>query len=95
VLWGIAQPVAVSTDVHQHTWWLHAGGEDLPDPYGRRIASGHPRWGAYVVRIQLSGRPPGPLPGVVAGASPAYDVRERGGAVVAIEIAPGGADFLV
>jgi hypothetical protein len=87
-LWGIDRPVAVSTDVHQHSWWLLVAGEPLPDPYGPRIAAESPRAGAWTLRIELDGRPSGPLPGVVCGASPAYDVNERGGQVVAVEIVP-------
>ena len=86
--WAIAQPVAVSPDVHQRTWQILAAGEELPDPYGRRIASDGIRAGRWDVMPYLTARPAGELPGVVSGASPAYDVRERGGAVRSIEIAP-------
>lgn len=86
--WGIERPVAVSGDVHQRTWSILVAGDELPDPHGRRIASAPFTAGRWQVVPRLAERPPGELPDVVSGASPAYDVRERGGAVVAIEIAP-------
>ena len=73
--WGINRPVAASPDVHQRTWSILAAGD--------RITAG--RWD---ITPYLSGRPAGELPGAVSGASPAYDVHERGGEVRAIEIAP-------
>lgn len=85
---GIDEPVAVSPDVHQHTWWILVAGEELDDPHGRRIAAQRARVGRWEVVPVLSGRPAGDLPGVSSGASPAYDVRESGGSVAAIEIAP-------
>ena len=86
--WAIARPVAVSPDVHQHTWQILVAGEELADPYARRIAAEPIRAGRWDVMPYLAARPGGELPGVVSGASPAYDVRERGGAVGSIEIAP-------
>ena len=85
-LWGIGRPVAVSGDVHQQSWWLMAGGDAIPDEYGPRIAASDLRAGRWRLRARLSARPEGPLPGVAAGASPAYDVTERGGDVVELEI---------
>jgi len=86
--WGIARPVAVSPDVEQRSWQILVAGEELPDPYARRIAAQTITAGRWDVRPYLSARPAGELPGVVCGASPAYDVRERGGAVRWIELAP-------
>jgi hypothetical protein len=86
--WAIERPVAVSPDVHQRTWQILVAGDELPDPYARRIAAATITAGRWDVRPYLAGRPGGELPGVVSGASPAYDVRERGGAVRRIEIAP-------
>jgi len=86
--WAIARPVAVSPDVHQHTWQILVAGEELADPYARRIAAEPIRAGRWDVMPYLAARPGGELPGVVSGASPAYDVGERGGAVRSIEIAP-------
>ena len=86
--WAIARPVAVSPGVHQRTWQILVAGEELPDPYGRRIASAPIRAGRWDITPALAGRPAGELPGVVSGASPAYDVHERGGAVRSIEIVP-------
>ena len=85
--WAIARPVAVSPDVHQHAWQILVAGEELPDPYARRIAAEPIRAGRWDVMPYLAARPGGELPGVVSGASPAYDVHERGGAVRSIEIA--------
>ena len=86
--WAIARPVAVSPDVHQRMWQILVAGEGLPDPYARRIAAGSISAGRWDITPHLAGRPAGELPGVVSGASPAYDVLERGGAVRAIEITP-------
>jgi GNAT superfamily N-acetyltransferase len=87
--WAIDRPVAVSPDVHQRTWQLLVAGEVLPDPYApRRIAAHSITAGRWEVAAYLSARPSGELPGVVSGASPAYDVRERGGTVRSIEISP-------
>lgn len=62
------------------------GGDEVPDPYQRRITVAPLLVGCWEVRPQLTGRPPGPLPVLVAGASPAYDVSERGGRVAQIEV---------
>ncbi len=85
--WGVVRPVAVSPDVHQRTWQILAAGDELPDPYARRIASASITAGRWDVSPYLVARPGGDLSGVVSGASPAYDVHERGGAVRSIEIA--------
>jgi hypothetical protein len=86
--WGLEKPVAVSGDVHQHTWSILVAGEELGDPHGRRIASRPFTAGRWHVVPRLGGRPAGELPGVSSGASPAYDVLECGGVVRSIEIAP-------
>jgi hypothetical protein len=67
---------------------LQSGGEVLADAYRRRIVTSELRPGPWHVRIRLAARPPGSLPGVVAGASPAYDVLERGGEVVELVVEP-------
>jgi hypothetical protein len=85
---GIERPVAVSPDVHQHTWSVLVAGDELPDPHGLRIASAPLTAGRWQIVPRLAQRPSGELPGVASGASPAYDIRERGGTVVSIEIAP-------
>lgn len=85
--WGVPLPVAVSNDVHQTRWEIQVGGAELPDPYQRRIAAEPFVIGCWEVRIFLTDRPAGPLPALVAGASPAYDVAERGGQVGRIEVA--------
>ena len=86
--WGIGRPVAVSPDVHQRTWSVLVAGEELPDPRSRRIASHPVRAGRWDIVPRLSARPAGDLPGVVSGASPAYDLRERAGVVSSIDISP-------
>ncbi len=86
--WSIARPVAVSPDVHQRTWQVLVAGRELPDPYSRRIAAVSIIAGRWDITPRLAARPAGELPGVVSGASPAYDVHERGGSVRWIEIAP-------
>jgi len=86
-LWGITRPAAVSGDVHQRTWSVLVAGDELPDPDRRRIAARPLTAGRWDVEPRLTERPSGELPGVVCGASPAYDVRERGGKVRAIVIA--------
>ena len=85
---GVERPVAVSPDVHQRTWRILEAGAELPDPHGRRIASDVITAGRWDIVPLLSERPSGELPDVVSGASPAYELHERGGAVRAIEIAP-------
>lgn len=84
--WGIARPVAVSGDVHQSRWSVLMAGDELPDPYARRISARPLTAGRWDVNINLTARPAGDLPDVVCGASPAYDIVERGGAVRAIEV---------
>jgi hypothetical protein len=84
--WGIVRPVAVSGDVHQRRWSVEVAGEELPDPHQRRIASRPFRVGRWDVRLELVARPPGGLPDLVAGASPAYDVIERGGEIHRLEV---------
>lgn len=72
--WGLERPVAVSGDAHQRTWTILLAGDEVPDPHGRRITARRVRAGAFTVDAELTGRPRGPLPEVVFGASPAYDV---------------------
>jgi hypothetical protein len=46
--------------------------------------------GAWAVSPSLVSRPPGPLPGVSAGASPAYDLSVHPGEVRRLELWPPG-----
>jgi hypothetical protein len=85
-MWGIDRPIAVSGDVHQSSWSLVYAGEEIPDPYGKRIASYPIIAGPWVIEIDLDDRPDGPLPGVSCGASPAYDLRERDAKVAGLQI---------
>ncbi len=84
--WGIARPVAVSGDVRQSKWSVLVAGDELADPSARRISARSLTAGRWDVNIRLTARPVGDLPDVVSGASPAYDIVERGGAVSAIEV---------
>jgi hypothetical protein len=85
-MWQIEAPVAVSGDVHQRRWRLMIAGAELPDPNGRRIASAPVTAGRWEIGAVLAGRPAGPLPGVVSGASPAYDLLATGGQVVSVSV---------
>ncbi len=82
--WGIEAPIAVSGDVHQATWRIAMRGRALPDLGTRLIEVEDIVIGSWAVTALLQGRPRGDLPGVSAGASPVYDLRERGGMVRAI-----------
>lgn len=84
--WGITRPVAVSGDVHQSRWSVFIAGDELADPDARRISTRPLTAGRWDVNIRLTARPAGDLPDVVCGASPAYDIVERSGAVRAIEV---------
>jgi hypothetical protein len=64
----------VSGDAHQASWAIYVKVGDLDDPYQTRIAVTRPVVGPWELRIRVEGRPHGPLPAVVAGASPAYPV---------------------
>jgi hypothetical protein len=64
----------VSGDVHQASWTIQVKAGDVDDPYQTRIHVTCPVAGPWELRIQVDGRPHGPLPGIVAGASPAYPV---------------------
>jgi hypothetical protein len=82
---GIAMPCAVSGDVHQRSWWLQACA-----PFeGNRLAAKFPRLGGWWLSVELDGRPAGPLPDTVAGASPAYDLTKVPARVVLVEARPG------
>jgi hypothetical protein len=85
-MWQIEAPVAVSGDVHQRRWRLMISGAELPDPNGRRIASRPVTAGRWEIGAVLAGRPSGALPGVVSGASPAYDLLATGGHVVSVSV---------
>lgn len=84
--WHLRRPYVVSTTVHQTQWIVALWQEDLKDPYTKRIALTPITFGVWVVRPIVSERPQGKLPGVVAGASPAYDLESYSSNVVALEI---------
>lgn len=71
---GWTRPYAISGDVHQRSWEIEIFVTDLTDPYNRRISTAQPRVGPWLVRASLVGRPEGPVPALVSGASPAYDL---------------------
>jgi len=83
---GWARAYAFSPDVHQTLWEVGLWVADLADPYGPRIYTQPPRLGAWRVAARLTGRPPGPLPGVAAGASPAYPLDAYPAAVARLEL---------
>lgn len=64
----------VSGDTHQASWAIQVKVGDIDDPYQTRIHVTRPVVGPWELRIRVDGRPHGPLPEVVAGASPAYPV---------------------
>ena len=84
--WGIDRPVAVSGDSMQRSWEVLEAGAELPDPHARRIAADRFSAGRWRVGLRLAGRPAGPLPDMVCGASPAYDVHERGGEIRRLDV---------
>lgn len=92
-LWSIRAPVAVSGDVHQRSWSIRRAGPVLPDTVSHRIESLPVMVGRWEVRLWLSDRPAGPLPAVVSGASPAYDLAACGGRVASLDIS--AVDLLV
>jgi hypothetical protein len=69
--WGWTGVYAVSGDVHQRQFHIRkstgAIGKD-------RIATEEPHAGRWSVRVTLTQRLDGPLPGLAAGASPAYEL---------------------
>lgn len=83
---GWARPYALSGDVAQRHWHIQLWAADLADPYGQRIATRRPEAGVWSVTARLTGRPAGPLPGVVSGASPAYDLALYAASVAALEV---------
>lgn len=84
--WHLDRVYAVASDPHQQSWQLMRYGQDVPDQNGTRIAVVPITFGSWTVRPQLAGRPDGPLPNVVAGASPAYDVATYAAQVVGIDL---------
>lgn len=83
---GWARPYALSGDVSQRRWHIQLWVAYLADPYGSRIQTRRPKAGPWSLTAWLAGRPAGPLPGVAAGASPAYDLATHQASVVALEV---------
>lgn len=83
---AIEEPIAVSGDVHQTRWHMAVAGSAVDDPYGRRFVAEDVVVGCWALVAQLDGRPPGEVPEVRAGASPAYDLRKRGAVVVSLAV---------
>lgn len=84
--WHLDRVYAVAIDPHQQSWQLAQYGQEVADPNGTRIAVLPITVGTWTLRPQLAGRPGGPLPNVVAGASPAYDIADHAAQVVGIDI---------
>jgi hypothetical protein len=87
---GLVDPHIVSTDVHQHSWSIVVRtGDTVVDDHGRpRIAADPPHHGAWNLRLSVAGRPPGPLPGLSWGPSPAYPLAGSDAKVVSISLYP-------
>ena len=85
---GWKRPFAISPDVHQQTWIVHVFSKDIDDPNNHRIATEAPQNGVWAARAQLTARPEGKLPQVVAGASPAYDLAQYHAHVAKITFRP-------
>lgn len=82
---GLSRAYAISGDVHQTEWYVTLHASDLNPT---RIATELPHIGAWDVQLNLDARPAGALPTLVAGASPAYDLRTYSANVVSIEFRP-------
>lgn len=80
------RPYAVSGDVSQRRWHIRLWASDLADPYGPRIHTVLPTIGVWSISAWLTDRPAGELPGVAAGASPAYDLTTYPAEVAALEL---------
>ncbi len=83
--WGWTQVYAVSGDVHQTTFEIRQRTGALSKD---RIATIDPHGGRWAMRVTLTKRPEGPLPKLVAGASPAYDLPGYASSFDRIEIVP-------
>lgn len=82
----------VSGDAHQASWAIQVKAGDVDDPYQTRIHVTRPVAGPWELRIRVDGRPHGPLPGVVAGASPAYPIAGSDVLVTNVTFSPHPAD---
>jgi hypothetical protein len=78
----------VSSDAHQASWAIQVKVGDLDDPYQTRIHVTRPVVGPWELLIRVDGRPDGPLPRIVAGASPAYPVAGSGVLVTNVTFSP-------
>lgn len=83
---GWARPYALSGDVSQRRWHIQLWVGGLADPHAQRIATRRPEIGSWVITAWLAGRPADPLPGVVAGASPAYDLATYPASIATLEV---------
>jgi hypothetical protein len=64
-------------------------GATTTDSYGRhRIDAQPPSYGSWKLRISVEGRPPGPLPGLSWGPSPAYPLAGAGARVTGFGLYP-------
>jgi len=68
---GLQRAYLVSGDVHQVAFSVRVWTKDLEDPHRKRIATNFPKAGPWLLDAR-GPRPAGDLPGIAAGASPAY-----------------------
>ena len=78
----------VSSDPHQTSWAVQVKVGDVYDPYQTRIHATRPIVGPWELRVGVEGRPRGPLPAAVAGASPAYPIAGFDVRVTNLSISP-------
>ena len=82
---GWERPLGVSGDVHQRSFSIRLYESQVASD---RVATRTPTAGSWEIRALLTARPAGDLPGIHAGASPAYDLRERDAEVQRITFRP-------
>ncbi len=85
-LLGWTDAHVLSGDVHQRSWHVEVRTQDLADPYGRRIATERPSYGDWWLEVPTTARPEGDLPGISAGASPAYPLAKYAAKVKSLSI---------
>ncbi len=90
---GLSRPYAVAGDAHQEDWTVGLWVADLESRWSSGIAVHTPHIGAWAVEMKLAGRPAGPLPRIVAGSSPAYDLETVEAAVVALRVERWSSDW--
>jgi len=89
--WKWKTMFAVSGDVHQRQFSIYRKTQALSKD---RIATVMPNAGRWSIDVTLVARPEGKMPGLVAGASPAYDLPRYASKVAQIEISERDVDEL-